>query len=171
MYLLSAGNGRGGVPRSSKEHELKAAFLYNFTKFVEWPPDRFADTNAPLVLGIAGDSPCRAELELIAKDRKSNGRALVIKPLQSAREVKDVHMLFVSASEDSRLDEWLASARGAAVLTAGESAQFLKRGGMINLFLEGEKIRFEINMEPADAVGLKVSAQLQKLAKAIRRKP
>jgi hypothetical protein len=153
-----------------KEHELKAAFLYNFTKFIEWPTNSFRDANAPFVVAVAGNSPCTAELEKIAKERKINGRKLIIRTVTTVEAIQDAQALFIGVSADSHLKDWLAAARGRNLLTIGESELFWKQGGTINFLIEGEKIRFEINMDQAEAAGLKVSAQLQKLAKTVLRK-
>ena len=153
-----------------KEHELKAAFLYNFTKFVEWPTNSFSDNNAPFVVAVAGESPCRAELDKIAKERKVNGRNLVIKSVTTPEAVAGAHALFIPATQDLRVKDWLDAVRNRNVLTVGESDLFRKHGGIINFLLEGEKICFEVNMDEANATPLKVSAQLQKLAKTVRRK-
>ena len=170
MLFLGMEKNAGAAEPTSKEHELKAAFLYNFTKFVEWPENSFADASAPFVIGVAGETPCAAQLELIARNRKVNGRTLVIKRLRSPESAKDVHLLFVSASEDARAEKWIASVRNTAALNVGESESFTTRGGAIGLLLEDDKVRFEINISVAEAAGLKVSAQLQKLAKVVRRK-
>lgn len=118
-----------------------------------------------------GKGPICAELENAVKDRKINGREVIVKTLDTPEDVKATHLLFVPAAEDKRLDSLLASFSGASVLTVGESEQFSKSGGIIKFVLEGDKLRFEINMDAADQAGLKISPQVQKLAKAIRRKP
>jgi hypothetical protein len=155
---------------ASKEHELKAAFLYNFTKFVEWPTNRFPSANAPFVMAVAGNSSCTAELEKIAKERKVNGRTLVIKTITTAEAVQEAHVLFIPASEDKSVKEWLSAAQRFGVLSIGESEVFGRQGGVINFVLEGEKIRFDLNIGQAETAELKVSAQLQKLARNIRKK-
>jgi len=169
--LAGLGGGAAAELAIAKEYQLKAAFLYNFTKFVDWPTSSFAGSNAPFVLGVVGRSPCTAELEQIVKDRKVNGRQIVVRIVATTEAAKSVHALFLPAGEDPRLEEWLGAVRGLGVLTVGESELFVKHGGVIHFLLEGEKIRFDINMDQADAGGLKVSAQLQKLAKSVRRKP
>jgi hypothetical protein len=170
MLGLAPARGFTAETPALREHELKAAFVYNFTKFVEWPSGSFPGTNAPFVVAVAGHSPCTAELEKIAKERKINGRQMIIKKVVTFDAAQDAQALFVSVSEDSRSRDWLAAVRGRSVLTIGESELFCKQGGVINFLLEGEKIRFEINMDQAEASGLKVSAQLQKLARKVLRK-
>jgi hypothetical protein len=154
----------------SKENQVKAAFIFNFLKFVEWPAGKFQDINSPMVIGVAGKGPIRAALDEAVKGRKLNGRELIVKTVEAPEDAKAVHLLFVNATEDSRLDVLLPACESASVLSVGESELFGKRGGMILFTLEGDKLRFEINMDAATAAKLNVSAQLQKLARSIRRK-
>jgi hypothetical protein len=154
----------------SKEQQVKAAFIYNFLKFVEWPANKFQDTNSPLVIGVLGKCPISAELEDTVKNRKINGREVIVRTVDTPAAAKSTHLLFVAATEDGRLDAWMPDLVSAGVFTIGESEQFGKSGGIIKFVLEGDKLRFEINMDAADQAGLKISAQLQKLAKAVRRK-
>jgi hypothetical protein len=177
MLLLLAGllltDGRvvaGADSPVSKEYQLKAAFLYNFTKFVEWPSHRFAQTNSPIIIGVLGRNPFGGELEKIVKDRKVNGRDILVTNITDSAGVKAVHMVFISAGEEERWNEALTTLRGTAVLTVGESGSFARTGGMINFTLQADKVRFEINQDPAEAAGLKFSAQLLKLATAVHRK-
>jgi hypothetical protein len=153
-------------PAALKEYQVKAAFLYNFTKFVEWRADRFADTNAPIVLGVAGPSPCTAELSALVRGRRVNGRELIVRTVTLATRTT-AHILFIPATEEPRLAEWLGDTAAAGILTVGESRTFLKRGGVINFLLEEEKVRFEIHMDHGAAAELRISAHLQKLARSI----
>jgi hypothetical protein len=155
----------------TKEYQLKAAFLYNFTKFVEWPTNSFDDPDAPLILAVAGKGPCAAELEQVVKGRTANGRRIVVKMVETPEAAKGAHVLFLPASEDPRIEEWLGAVRNAGTLTVGESEPFAKAGGIIRFLLEGDKVRFEINVDSTEQAGLKISAQLLKLAKTVRRNP
>ena len=153
----------------SKEYQIKAAFLYNFTKFVEWPTVRFVDETSPIIIGVLGENPFGDELGKIVRDRKVNGREIVVQSLASARDAGSVHLLFVTEHGEKLLDP--VQARPAGVLTVGESGQFAARGGIIRFTLAGDKVRFEINQAASEAAGLKLSAQLLKLATAVHRKP
>ncbi|MBA4388494.1 MAG: hypothetical protein C0404_10970 [Verrucomicrobia bacterium] len=153
----------------AREHEVKAAFVYNFVKFVEWPASRLHETNSPLILGVVGKSPITAALEAAVLGRKINGRHLIVKGVETAEDAGTVHLLYFPASEDSRLGELLPALADSGVLAVGESAAFAKQGGIITFVLQDDKLRFEINMNSANRAGLKVSAQLQKLAKTIRK--
>jgi len=152
------------------EYKVKAAFLYNFTRFVEWPPARFAANDGPLIIGICGRNPFGDELEHGLKGRSVNGHPIELRMVEAPESAKDVHLLFIPASEDGRASAWLKSAAGAGVLTVGETEKFADAGGMIRFVREADKVRFDINVEPAEQARLRVSAQLQKLARTVRQK-
>jgi hypothetical protein len=153
----------------SKEYQLKAAFLFNFTKFVEWPAGRFADDTSPIVIGVLGRNPFEDKLANLVKDRLVNGRAIVVRSVTAADDPRTVHVLFVPGGEEptGSAPAW----QNSAVLTVGESRAFAALGGNITFTQEGDKVRFEINLATAERDELKISAQLLKLATAVRRKP
>jgi len=164
----------GGVlsPRargqSPSEYQVKAAFLYNFAKFVEWPPDLFNDPRRPLVLCVAGEDPFGDFLDGIVQGKTANGHPLAIRRLQREGEARSCHILFISSSERNRVRPVLKSLNGASVLTVGETDGFAQQGGMINLTLEDNRVHFEINVDAAEHAGLKISSKLLSLAKIIR---
>jgi len=160
----------GAADLPPKEYQIKAAFLYNFTKFVDWPDSSFADASSPIIIGVLGANPFDGELAKVVEGRKVNGRPLVVKQLGDIQEATGVHVLFMGRTEDQKVAERLATLKGKPILTVGESESFAKGGGMIKFLLEGDKVRFEINVDSADEAGLKISAQLQKLARTVRRK-
>jgi len=151
-----------------KEYKIKAAFLYNFTKFVEWPAVCFASDDAPIVIGVVGENPFGGELEKAIHDRKVNGRGLVVCAVRSAADLRRVHVVFAPQGEERQLEAW-GGGKTPGVLTVGESARFAALSGMVTFTMAGDKLRFELNTGAAERAGLKVSAQLQKLATAIRR--
>lgn len=152
-----------------KEYQVKAALLYNFTKFVEWPPGRFDTEHAPLIIGVFGKNLFGAELQNAVQGRKLGTHDIVVKQLTSTDEAATVHLLFVPTAEDAHTPALLQTLQNQPVLTVGESAAFAKSGGMINFVLEGDKVRFEINGDASAQAGLRISAQLMKLAKTVRR--
>ena len=154
----------------AKEDQLKAAFLYNFTKFVEWPPDRFADETSPIVIGVFGPDQFARELEAAVAGRTVNGRAIAVRKLAKAGDARSAHAVFVDATAEAELGELIAISSEAGVLTVGESPQFVASGGIINFTIEGDRVRFEINQAAGERAGLRISAQLLKLAKVVRRK-
>ena len=168
-FIGASNQGIAAETSTSKEHQIKAAFVYNFTKFVEWSPNSFDGPSAPLILAVAGKGPQAAELEAVVKDRTVNGRKLVVRAVESPEAARGAHVLFLPASEDSRLAEWLDAVRDPGILTVGESGAFTRADGMISFVLEGDKVRFEINVVAAEQAGLKISSQLLKLAKTVRK--
>jgi hypothetical protein len=166
VWLLAVGGGRA-QESAPTEYQLKAAFILNFAKFVEWPPAAFAEPASPIVLGILGNNPFGDALERTIQDKTINNRPLVIKGLRTSAEATNCHILFISASEEARLQEIFDGLRGASVLTVGEAANFIQKGekgGMINFFRQGNKIRFQINEVAAKKVELKISSKLLSLA-------
>ncbi len=168
-HLLLAGSPARAEP-NAHEYEVKAAFVYNFAKFVDWPEQCFADAGSPIVIGVFGASPIGPELEKAVAGRKINGRPLVIRPVANAAAAKATQLLFVGAADEARLGD-LHDALPWGVLTVGESEGFYQRGGMIVFQPEADRLRFEINVAAARQAGLKVSAQLQKLAKSVKKGP
>ena len=161
--LLSLGTARGDDAQLT-ESKLKAAFLFNFAKFVEWPPTAFAATNSPITIGILGENPFGGDLEAIIRDKTINNRTIVIKPMLSITEATNCQMLFISASVKSKIPEMISGLGAATILTVGDTDRFTERGGMINFVKEGNKIRFEINDVAAKRAGLKISSKLLSLA-------
>lgn len=168
LGALVVGSAQGAEP-VSKEYQIKAAFLYNFANFVQWPEQSFDQADSPLVIGVFGANPFGTELDKAIRGRSINGHRLVATVVQTPAAARQTHLLFVGATEDSKLDELKAALGGAPVLTVGESAAFARLGGTITFVLRSDKLRFEINVGTAQKTGLKISAQLQKLATEVRR--
>jgi len=149
--------------------QVKAAFLYNFAKFVDWPADAFSTADAPLVLGILGPDPvCSAAMQSLA-GKKVKGRPLEVRPVSGIEGAKGCHILFIGAAEQPRLVQLLDSLRGSSILTVSGIEHFIEQGGSIGLTTVEQKIRFEINLEAAREADLVVSSQLLTLATAIHR--
>ena len=163
VWLLAPGGGRAQESPPT-EYQLKAAFLLNFAKFVEWPPAAFAEATSPIVLGVLGENPFGNVLEQTIRGKTINNRPLVTRVFSSSAEATNCHILFISASEKARLPEILATLRTASVLTVGETDRFTESGGMINFVRQGNKTRFQINEAAAKNVGLKISSKLLSLA-------
>jgi len=148
------------------EYQLKAAYLFNFAKFVEWPTGAFAQATSPMVIGVLGDNPFGGDLERTIHGKSINDHPMQVRAVQSLGDAKQCHILFISPSEKKRLPEIVAALRGVPVLTVGESEGFPEAGGMINFVLEGNKIRFQINNDAARNAGLKISSKLLSLAQS-----
>ena len=174
LLLLFLALGRGAAwaeAPSASEYEVKAAFLYNFAKFVEWPPTAFADQSSALVIGVLGDDPFGVDLDRAVEDKTVNGRALVVRRFKRLEEVTTCHILFVSASESGRLAHVLELLRTSSVLTVDEDDQFVHLGGIINFTIRDNKVHFVINAEAAQQAGLKISSKLLKVADTVLGQP
>jgi hypothetical protein len=151
--------------RSAGEYEVKAAVLYNFAKFVEWPDDAFANDSAPLVIGVVGDNPFGNGLEEAINGKTAGGRTLAIRHFSQKDDLRNCHMLFVCASQTRRVSQILAAVSEASVLTVSDIEGFLAAGGMINLVMENGHVRFLIRASAATRVRLKISSKLLSLAR------
>ncbi len=160
----------GGAPKAyaqgsiSREYQIKAAFLYNFTKFVEWPADRFANENAPMILCVMGKDPFGAILETSFVGKTTKGRAIIIKRNIGIDNLELCHLLFVSSSEQERVPQIVAALSGASVLTIADMNRFANQGGSINLVRRRNKIRFEINPDAVNRARLTLGSRLLELA-------
>ncbi len=152
---------------SSPEYLVKAAFLYNFAKFVEWPAEAFVDDQTSITLCILGKDPFGDALDTI-KNKIIRGRKLVIKRLRESKELEKCHILFISQSEKQDLAKVFETIKDWHVLTIGDMENFAQRGGIINLITVKNKIYFEINIDVAQHSDLKISSQLLKLATIIK---
>jgi hypothetical protein len=150
--------------RGTPEYEVKAAFLLNFAKFVEWPPHAFEDPDQPIRLAIIGRDPFGTSLERLVEEYHVRGRAVVIERLESVSDLDDCQVLFIAVSEPRRLREILDHVAGEPILTVGESRRFLESGGMIRFKLMDRKVRFEIAQDTADRSGLRVSSRLMSVS-------
>jgi len=169
LAVFAAAAGATAAPGDSKEYALKAAFLYNFTKFVAWPVERFGEAATPFVIGVFGESPFDADLEAEICARKVDGRPVKLLTVTTAADAQHVHILFVPAGQERAAQPVLAALRESAVLAVGETDAFRQQGGAITFVVEGDKLRFIVDMDAADRARLKVSAQLLKLAKRVQR--
>ena len=151
-----------------KEYEVKAAFLFNFTKFVAWSDAAAPDPGAPFVIAVLGDDPFGEALSALEK-KTAQGRPIVVQRANSLDSLKHCRILFVSSSVGSRMPEILRAAHARSILTVGDMEGFASRGGMIELVLLGGKVGFEVNVNSAKQAGLTISSKLLSLAKAIHR--
>jgi hypothetical protein len=145
------------------EYQVKAAFLYNFGKFVEWPANEFASTNDPLVIGVYGEDPFGKDLAAVVEGRNIDGHPVIARAV-SQNELKSCQILFISQSEQKNIRKILGELDGAGVLTVTENMDLDQSGVMINFILQDDRIRFEINNTAAEKVGLKLSSKLLMLA-------
>ncbi|MGA9356433.1 MAG: YfiR family protein [Terriglobales bacterium] len=154
----------GAQSAPTGEYQVKAAFLYNFAKFVEWPAGRFADGSAPLRICVLGQDPFGEDLRNVASDKVVNGHKLLVDQVADVAAARSCHILFVASSKKADMKQILESLRGADVLTVGDTKGFAKLGGMINFVLEDNRVRFEVNKTAAEQTGMKISSKLLSLA-------
>jgi hypothetical protein len=155
---------KGLAQEQPSEYQIKAAFLFNFAKFVEWPPQAFSDTNAPIVIGVMGKNVFGTDLEKTIRDKTVNNRHFKFIEIAPGGEATHCHILFISPSEKDNLSKIVDGLHNASVLTVSELDQFIKAGGMINFTIEDSKIRFQISDDAAKKAGLKISSKLLSLA-------
>lgn len=150
------------------ETEVKAAFIYHFTSYVEWPDSAFGSSSSPFIIGVLGKSEVLSSLQSVVRGKSWNGRAFAVRRVDTAKEMRECHVLFVAGEEAKRLPQILEILDGAPVLTVGESEGFARKGGIINFFMEQSRVRFEINPDAAKRAHLTISSKLLNLAKIVR---
>jgi hypothetical protein len=153
---------------SSTEYQVKAAYLYNFTKFIDWPATNFTSADAPLVIGIIGEDPFGKTLDDLVKGENVRGHPLVVKRLEAGDDWRGCQVLFISQTEKNQMPALLQQLKSNPVLTVGDSSGFAEQGGMINFVIVQEKVKLEINPEAATEAGLQISSKLLKLARIVK---
>lgn len=152
---------------SAGEYELKAAMLYNLTRFVEWPASAYADAQAPTVLCILGRDPFGDALTSLAAKQTGSGRTVQIRHAPNDKETSGCHVVYISSSERKNIAQIFEVLKGANVLTVGEMTQFAARGGMVQFSLEEKQVRFEVNLDAASHAEMKISSRLLVLARIV----
>jgi hypothetical protein len=168
--LTGAAQRAAGDEPSPTEHEVKAAFLYNFGKFVAFPDSAFKE-GAVFVIGVLGDDPIVDVLARTVRDKEIQDRRIDVRHLRSAKEAPSCQILFIGDSERGHLVEILKVLDRASVLTVSDTDDFVEQGGMIGLLLEDRRVRFEVNLPAVERAGLKMSSNLLKLARRLIRPP
>jgi hypothetical protein len=169
LFAIAPGAVADARATSAGEWQIKSAFIYNFTKFVEWPEAALGEPTQPIVIGVLGEKPLAQQLAAVVAGRNVNGRSIEVRPVRTASEARATQLLFVTAAEESRYAAMRDELADSPVLTVGETPSFSVTGA-IGFVQEGEKLRFEINVDIAERSHLKISSQLQKLAAAVRRR-
>ena len=153
-------------PPSASEASVKAAFLYKFANYVEWPPSAFASPTAPLVIGVAGSDEIARELERIVPGRSVNGHPVQLKNVKDGEGAAGVHVLFI-ARDFPALHELLRSVQSQPVLTVTESTRGFELGSTINFVPAGERVAFEVSLDSAEKGGLRISARMLAVARRV----
>ncbi len=166
---------------SDLEYKVKAAFLYNFTKFVDWPDEKIADANKPIIIGVVSDNPHEEAYEPLKK-KSVKGRQVQIRYFRklvlpsdpeeddeeryrdTIQSLRDCHVLFICGPASQRHIDVIRVVKESGVLTIGETSQFILKGGVVNFVKRDQKIRFEVNLAAAREADLKIRSGLLKLA-------
>ncbi|HJY42365.1 MAG TPA: YfiR family protein [Steroidobacteraceae bacterium] len=157
----------GDASAALSEHRVKAVFLFNFSKFVEWPPSAFAAADAPFVIGVFGRDPFGSDLDDVARGETVNGRPLLVRRVQTAQDAAACQILFIPQSERASLDDILAALARSNTLTVSDLDGAAQRGAMIRLITDHDKVRLRINVESARAAGLTISSKLLRSAEIV----
>jgi hypothetical protein len=150
------------------ERAYKAAFLFNFAQFVEWPPSSFTDAQTPIVIGVLGQDPFGTILEDLVEGEVVHGRSLAVHRFSKVEDVKICHILFVSASERASFPRIFAALKGRSVLTVGDVPGFASGGGIIGFVNDGKFVRMQANLAAARASGLTISSSILRLTTIVR---
>ena len=148
------------------EHEVKAAFLYNFGKYVRWPKTPARQDNT-FVIAILGNDPFGSALDDIVSGNRIEDRRIEVKRVSTPKELGPCDVLYISESEAAHLERILAALPKAPILTVSDIPRFVERGGMIGLVMANRRVRFEVNLQATEEAGLDVGSQLLRLARAV----
>lgn len=159
--LLATLHASGLHAAVASEYEVKAAFIYNFTRFVQWPQAR---ASGPLDICVMGEDPFGSAIDAAVAGKSVGERAINVARVEAIEEAKACEVLFISSSQEGELEDILETLADAPVLTVGDMDDFAERGGMINLTKEGNHVRFEINVDALEDAGLRASSRLLRLA-------
>ena len=173
-FALIVAGARPVLPGSLEETELlersvKAAFLFKFPNYVDWPSAAFGTADAPIVIGVAGSEGVARELQQIVAGRTGGQRPVVVRQLREGDSLADVQVLFIGRSDAPRMQAWLRAARDRPILTVTEAEAGLEQGAVINFVLVQGRVRFDISLEAAERSGLKVSSRLLAVAQQVRK--
>lgn len=173
LWMVLAGLMLVGAPTTlaqgatEREYQVKAVFLFNFAQFVEWPPEAFAEPQAPLVIGILGTDPFGQSLDDVVRDEMIGLHPLLVRRYSQAEEIDACHILFISESETKQLTTILARLKGRHILTVSDANGFAKRGVMIRFYGDRNRIRLRINLAAAQAARLTISSKLLRPAEIV----
>ena len=172
-FLACTGPGRGGsatgpLPQDMPEYPLKAAFLYNFAKYTQWPDDAFEQPDSPIVVAVAGADPFGPELEKVLQGKTVGSRPFKIERFKELPEIRRCHILFVPKSEQSRQAQIQERIRTWPVLTVGEDPAFARSGGVLSILVVEREPRLEVNAVAAERHRLTIHAKLLRLATPVK---
>ena len=165
LALCSGVSSSRGGDAAPSESQMKAAFLLNFPKYVEWPASSFTEPNSPIVVAIAGNEEVATEFAALSNGKSIDGHPIKLIRNPTSAECLECHILFIGSREARKVPEIVSELKSASVLTVGESEQFMDQGGMINLALRERRIALEVNLDATRQTELKISSKLMALAR------
>ncbi|MGH9744179.1 MAG: YfiR family protein [Candidatus Acidiferrum sp.] len=156
-------------PQKPSEYQVKATYLYNFGRFVKWPDSAPAGKGDSFSVCVLGQDPFGAILDSTLAGESLDGKPVVLRRFSKPQDAADCRILFISSNEEKHLDEILTALDENGVLTVSDMPGFTRRGGMIQFVLEGDRVRFEINLASAESARLTLSSELLKVAASVKR--
>ncbi len=162
--LLAASSGRAQHPPSPREYDVKAVFLFNFARFVEWPTSSVAQAEGEIVIGILGDDPFGAALDRAVRNETIREKPIVIRRAKRLEDLPPCHLIYLDIPDRGRLRSILLSLRKRGILTVGEGEEFTRLGGIIGFQTRQNHIRFLINLKAAEREGFRISSKLLQVA-------
>ncbi len=170
LSVAGGANAQSSASAASAEYLIKAGFIYNFAQLVQWPSAAFSQADSPIVIGILGTDPFGTSIDRVVENKKLDGHNLIVKRLRWSKDLRDLtecNILFISSSEKEHIADVINMVKWLPILTIGETPGFAARGGIINLTLEDNKVRFEVNIGAAKQANLNISSRLLALAKIV----
>jgi hypothetical protein len=167
LVVLSIPCGRGHASDAKDAASLRAAFIYNFTRYVTWPETAFDHESSPVRVCLLADAHFLEKAQETIVDRKANGRPVLIEPRTSPQSLDGCHVLYIDADHADQHASILSSSEGRSIFTLSDTAGFAEMGGVANFFPVGKKLRFEINLRAAEDANLKLSARLLRVSKVL----
>jgi hypothetical protein len=151
-----------------QEHQVKAAFLFKFLTFVEWPPEAFSRSDSPYVIGVLGGEDVVSELRQLVPGRPVNGRPVAVRRLQPGEPLSGVHAVFVARNESARLPVIVKVAQSQPLLIVTELDGALEEGSVINFLVADGRVRFEVALDSAERSKLRISSRMLAVAQNVR---
>ncbi|HEY3768218.1 MAG TPA: YfiR family protein [Candidatus Angelobacter sp.] len=167
LLLLGGALARPAVAQSATEDQVKAAYLFNFAKFIEWPPEAFETADSALNFCTLGRSPVVDELDSSMLGKSINRHAIAVRHLRGPEDIKGCHLVFLAASAVKQQQKLVLAAKGSPMLLVAETPGFAQAGGTINFYSEAGRLLFEVNISAAENAHLKVSSKLLSLARIV----
>jgi len=168
LGLLAVCPARAQEPSKAPEYRIKAAFLYNFTLYTEWPAASFPKADSPIMLAVVGEDPFGTELDAAVRGKTVRGRAIEVRRYAEAADALPCHLLILDSAHARNLPQLLRRLEEPLPLTVGETEDFTRVGGAIRFFIEGNKVRFEVNTDAVARARVKMSSKLLSLARVVR---